>query len=266
LFCVAILLIFLLASSADSSDSSSSQNQDSNNSINQLFIFTPLFDHYLSLQSSSYVYLLFLFPLIGSLIGFLYSAFKILRAMTESKLFLIGSELAFSIFNQSNLELFVTILVPLIALLVYSSFIIEDLFWIIYSFSIYSFLISSISNFLSFIVFRRKYETLHREFHSPFGIIGAIYGIFVFLVVFVAMLLRDQDRLVVLVSYGFFLISFFLIFQRVKRRQIFSKEEETILFLAHVMKGKIICNSIPVFRFICILFFLFLTSFSLLSD
>jgi hypothetical protein len=136
------------------------------------------------------------------------------------------------------LALYLTGLATLICLAIYI-FVIEDIFYVVYIIGIYATIVSQIANFISYTIFAKKYGSLQREFTSPIGIYGAYYGIFVFIVLFVAGLMNTRHYIICLVSF-FGVIGALTIYYHLKVQHIqaFSQEEETILFLAHVMKGK----------------------------
>ena len=93
------------------------------------------------------------------------------------------------------------------------------------------------TQFISFIVFRWYYPTIKREFTSPLGIYGAVYGIVLFIPVFVALVaLETSIMIMAFVVYVIALTMYYVLV--VRHRQMFSEEEKTVLFKAYLMKSK----------------------------
>jgi ethanolamine permease len=93
------------------------------------------------------------------------------------------------------------------------------------------------SQFFSFISFRLFYPTIKREFVSPLGIAGAIYGMLVFGIILVTLLgLEKSPAIVAFAVYIVVLLIYY--FCVVQHRQTFSEEEKTVLFKAYLMKSK----------------------------
>jgi hypothetical protein len=186
-----------------------------------------------------YTVLLQLLPYHISSIGYVFALHKLVAAMAKSKFYPIGSLPLFGErISIDYLALYLTGIVTLIYMAIYI-FMIEDLFYIVYIIGIYATIVSQIANFISYTIFAKKYGSLQREFTSPIGVYGAYYGIFVFAVLFIAGLMNTRHYIVCLVSF-FGVIGVLTIYYhlKVQHLQAFSQEEETILFLAHVMKGK----------------------------
>jgi amino acid transporter len=95
------------------------------------------------------------------------------------------------------------------------------------------------TQFASFIVLRTRYATIKREFISPLGIAGAVYGFIVFTLPFVA-ICGFQDNFIAIITFvGFVaLVSIYYRFVAHKR-QFFSDEEKDVMFRAYLMKCKI---------------------------
>ena len=93
------------------------------------------------------------------------------------------------------------------------------------------------SELASFIAFRMYYPTIKREFTSPVGIPGAVYGCGVFLLAFasVAGFQKTPEAIVsfavltILASVYYYLV--------VRKRQVFSEEEKTVMFKAYLVKS-----------------------------
>ena len=93
------------------------------------------------------------------------------------------------------------------------------------------------TQFISFIAFRWYYPTIKREFTSPLGIYGAVYGIVLFLLVFLALTaIEESPAILAFVIYLAILTIYYVLV--VRHRQKFSEEEKTVLFKAYLMKSK----------------------------
>jgi len=91
------------------------------------------------------------------------------------------------------------------------------------------------TQFISFIAFRWYYPTITREFTSPLGIYGAVYGIVLFLMVFLALTaIEESPAILAFVIYLAILTIYYVLV--VRHRQKFSEEEKTVLFKAYLMK------------------------------
>jgi len=93
------------------------------------------------------------------------------------------------------------------------------------------------TQFISFIMFRWYYPTIKREFTSPLGIYGAVYGIVLFIPVFVALVALETS--IMIIAFVIYVIALSIYYVLVVRhRQMFSEEEKTVLFKAYLMKSK----------------------------
>jgi ethanolamine permease len=94
------------------------------------------------------------------------------------------------------------------------------------------------SQFISFIIFRVNYPTIKREFVSPLGIAGAVYGLLVFALMFIVVAgFENKPAIEVFAIYvGVLLLYYFLV---VRYRQTFSEEEKAVLFKAYLIKSKL---------------------------
>ncbi len=107
------------------------------------------------------------------------------------------------------------------------------------------------TQFISFIVFRWYYPTIKREFTSPLGIYGAVYGILFFLIVFVSLAILEASPAIIAFLVYLVLLTIYYVLV-VRHREKFSEEEKTVLFKAYLMKSKCGC-------FFCIFFVLLLS-------
>jgi ethanolamine permease len=92
--------------------------------------------------------------------------------------------------------------------------------------------------FVSFIVFRLYYSSIKREFTSPLGIAGAVWGLLVFLLKFIILSgFESQPAIMIFAIYVVLLVIYY--FLVVRKRQVFSEEEKTVLFKAYLIKSKL---------------------------
>eukprot|EP00598_Pedospumella_elongata_P005445 CAMPEP_0184967628 /NCGR_PEP_ID=MMETSP1098-20130426/932_1 /TAXON_ID=89044 /ORGANISM="Spumella elongata, Strain CCAP 955/1" /LENGTH=720 /DNA_ID=CAMNT_0027489109 /DNA_START=93 /DNA_END=2255 /DNA_ORIENTATION=+ len=91
------------------------------------------------------------------------------------------------------------------------------------------------TQFISFIAFRWYYPTISREFTSPLGIFGAVYGIVFFIIVFVALAALEPSPAILAFAVYLALLTIYYVLV-VRHRQMFSEEEKTVLFKAYLMK------------------------------
>ena len=108
----------------------------------------------------------------------------------------------------------------------------------LYSLCILSAYLAYVSQFIGYIIFKRKYDQRSRQFSSPLGIFGAIYGALVFTLAAIAVLLYQKDGyinlIVTLILVGCYTFYYFAYSQS---RQTFSKEEK-IFYPIHIVKCK----------------------------
>jgi ethanolamine permease len=97
----------------------------------------------------------------------------------------------------------------------------------------------AMSQCFSFVVFRRYYPTIHREFVSPLGVAGAVYGFLVFALIFVATAVYQPYAKYAAIAFSVYIALMTLYYLLVVRhRETFSEEEKTVLFKAYLMKCK----------------------------
>lgn len=79
-----------------------------------------------------------------------------------------------------------------------------------------------------------KMNKLKRQFHSPFGIAGAVFAGLVFLIGIIS-ILGFQDDKYALIAFTVLLFFFSIYYQFIKKGQTLNPEEEKIMFVAHVI-------------------------------
>eukprot|EP01032_Pedospumella_encystans_P009833 gene9833-11545_t len=107
----------------------------------------------------------------------------------------------------------------------------------LYSLSILGATTTFLSIFASFVVFRRSFPTIQREFVSPVGLGGALYGFLVFLLCFISVCAFQEDFLALIMYAGILVVASVYYYFVVQKRQVFSEEEKTVMFKAYVVKG-----------------------------
>ena len=94
-----------------------------------------------------------------------------------------------------------------------------------------------LSIFLSFWIFRNHYPTITREFISPVGMPGAVYGFLVFALAFIAICGFQKTQVAVCTFVVLSLLCSVYYYAVVQKRQVFSEEEKTVMFKAYLVKG-----------------------------
>lgn len=102
---------------------------------------------------------------------------------------------------------------------------------------------------LSYIIFKYRYSTLHREFTNPLGVPSAVIGICVFLTGLVSVLGYQDGHTLPIIVFSIYLVfcCSYYIFLGYKKQQL-SEDEQKILFRAYVINGK---SSISLSSFLC---------------
>lgn len=108
----------------------------------------------------------------------------------------------------------------------------------LYDISILFAVMAYIAQMIGFIHFRIKLSTIKRRYSSPLGVYGAIYSIFVFSLVAISLIGMQPTYVPLIVCAGYICFITVYYYFVVKNRQFFSKEEQQVLFIAHVCKSK----------------------------
>lgn len=92
--------------------------------------------------------------------------------------------------------------------------------------------------FISFIIFTIKFSNLKRTFRNPLGIFAAIYGMIGLSFMFSGLIGFTGDHFQAVQYFAVFIgICSVYYFCYARYRQIFSDEEQSILFVIYLMKG-----------------------------
>jgi len=94
------------------------------------------------------------------------------------------------------------------------------------------------SQCVSFIMFRYKFATIKREYESPLGIAGAVYGFIIFTWAFIAAAGFQKDFIAVSIFAVLVVLMVAYYFYAAMDRQSFSEEEKQVMFRAYLMKSK----------------------------
>lgn len=96
-----------------------------------------------------------------------------------------------------------------------------------------------INAFICYIIFAIKFSEMERKFKSPFGIWGAIYGIFNFLQAIISMTVYKGDQSIgIIFIVCYFVFISIIYFGYLHKHQKFSEEEKRHLFKAYLINGK----------------------------
>jgi ethanolamine permease len=95
--------------------------------------------------------------------------------------------------------------------------------------------------FVTYISFRYKFRSLVKQYESPVGIPGAVYGSVVFAIVFVSVgALQQADRYTYFVLLVVFMVLWTVPYYAYYRHHVvYSEEEGTILFIAYVIRANV---------------------------
>jgi ethanolamine permease len=121
----------------------------------------------------------------------------------------------------------------------------------IYALSILGATATFLSIFVSFVMFRNYFPTIKREFVSPLGTAGAVYGFVVFLLCFISICGFQKDQIAIIVFSVILAVSSVYYYFVVRKRQVFSEEEKTVMFKAYLMKSKcsLVLPSLTIFTY-----------------
>ena len=108
----------------------------------------------------------------------------------------------------------------------------------LYALSILFATMTYLSILASFIVFRRNFPTIQRDFSSPLGVGGAIYGGLVFFLCFLSVCGFQKDNVALIMFAVIMVVASVYYYFVVQWRQMFSEEERTVMFKAYIVKGK----------------------------
>ena len=95
------------------------------------------------------------------------------------------------------------------------------------------------AQFASYIIFRYKFAAVKREYTSPLGVFGAVYGFCVFGMTFVGAAGFQSDYIAVSLFVILLVLVVAYYFYAAMDRQSFSEEEKQVMFRAYLMKSKL---------------------------
>ena len=117
----------------------------------------------------------------------------------------------------------------------------------IYDLSVLAAMITYLSIFVSFVMFRWYFPTIQREFISPLGVPGAVYGFLVFFLTLISICGFQQDQIALIVFVVTLAVASIYYYFVVSKRQMFSDEEKTVMFKAYLIKSTYYTVTLPLF-------------------
>lgn len=139
-----------------------------------------------------------------------------------------------SLITGSLIGLFLLLLLVKALDLSYDSSVMNDSFNAALMGSYFNFMVM----FVSYIIFRIKYINLKRHFRNPLGIYGAIYGMISLTFIFIALMGFTSDTFGGFIYFLCFIsICTIYYFTYARYRQVYSMEEQNVLFVVYLMKG-----------------------------
>ena len=171
----------------------------------------------------------------ATVFGFMFCYGRQLRAMGRSGLLnpIIGQD---SVHNTPVAALLFGIVVGyIICLIVYFIPAVGNCLFDVCALGAFS---AYLAQFGSFIFTRRNLPTINKEFISPLGVYGALYGATVFILAFVSVCAFQRDFTAVIVFIVMVAVAIVYYVLVVQHRQILSDEENKVLFQAYLLRGK----------------------------
>ena len=107
-----------------------------------------------------------------------------------------------------------------------------------YNISMLGALFTYLSIFVSFWQFRTHFPTIKREFVSPLGRAGAVWGFLVFSLTTVSVCGFQKSRFAVVVFVAIMVVASVYYYLVVQKREVFSEEEKVVMFKAYLIKGE----------------------------
>ncbi len=229
LCCSAICVLFTACSQYPGTEALASSSLPLTYGFSRIFNITPEQARWLSFPA-----------LYANFYGFVWACGRQLSSMSKSGLLPVQLGYMTSATDTPYVSLICgAMLSYFIACLSYYE-VIDDRFDedVTYMYMLSSYVIS-VAMFASYFVFKQKYSSLPRNFTSPFGLIGAGVGMFVFFsnaVAIVVFLKKFQTPLILLIVITILMaIYYFLVLDG---NQQFSEEEKEKLFKAYLINGK----------------------------
>jgi amino acid transporter len=190
----------------------------------------------------------------------IYGFAKQTKALSDSRLFpsVLGKTFSGTKIPYNSLLLGCTLsyLILLIALAYDQVDVYSPIIFNTYCFGLLGTYFAYIILFISYMIFKRKYSTLPRVYVNRLGLGSAIYGIILLIVQFMIVCFSSSSftSLQIFILFVFFLSLYYYFYARY--RQTFSEEEQKILFVVYLLKGKF--SSLNCFsRFSYFFFFFF---------
>jgi ethanolamine permease len=96
-----------------------------------------------------------------------------------------------------------------------------------------------ISMFVCYLIFNTRFSNLDRTFRNPLGVVSAVAGLFIFSVIFVAMLALDTEYYPVnLMFFSYVILMIGYYYAYAETHQVFSATEQKVFFKAYIVNMK----------------------------
>ena len=108
----------------------------------------------------------------------------------------------------------------------------------LYNISMMGALATYLSIFVSFWQFRTHFPTIKREFVSPLGRAGAVWGFLVFSLTVVSIAGFQKSQTSIITFVAIMVLASVYYYLVVQKREVFSEEEKVVMFKAYLIKGE----------------------------
>jgi amino acid transporter len=222
LFCCSIFVLFVSCSLENVSDLST-----------QLIVFNTGFSYMFKISSTNAL-ILSLPATYATAFGFIFPYGKLLQALSSSRLLPRPFSWVTKEHHQPYFSLIAgSVLGYAISLLAYYR---PDISSKLFNICILAGFTCYIAQCLGYIALQTKFQNLKRDFHSPLGIAGAVYAIIVFSIAMISVIAFQNDGQFAFITFVC-LVTLLTVYYYAyaKKKQTFSKDEQKILFVAHVI-------------------------------
>lgn len=97
-------------------------------------------------------------------------------------------------------------------------------------------MVTYVSQCIGYLAMSTKFQSISREFHSPFGKAGAIFAMLVFMLGILSVIAFQSDQVALVTYIVLVLVSTIYYYAYVKNVQTLSEDESKTLFIAHVIR------------------------------
>lgn len=174
----------------------------------------------------------------STVFGFMFISSRVVLSMAESHLL---PKLLMSKFREDTPAaalLFNTCLSYLICTLMYSFPVLKQ---VLSDVCLLMGFVAYCSQCFGFLQLQSKFKNLPRDFISPFGRFGAIFAMLVWTLGLLSLVVLQLNSLLTVLIFAGFIFAFSMYYYSyAKKQQIFSEQEQKILFVAHVINCKFV--------------------------